>query len=60
MLDFSGPDMPAFKALGTNSSKFLKSTDLKNITAMIAPACDMVSVKAKINTATPQLKEWLY
>lgn len=36
-LDFSIPDMPAFKALGTNPSNILRPTDLKDFAAMIEP-----------------------
>lgn len=36
-LDFSVPDMPAFKALGTDPSKLLRPTDIKDVAAMIEP-----------------------
>lgn len=37
LLDFSVPDMPAFKALGTDPSEILRPSDVKKFSAMISP-----------------------
>lgn len=37
LLDFSVPDMPAFKALGTDPSNLLRPSDVKKFAIMISP-----------------------
>jgi hypothetical protein len=37
LLDFSVPDMPAFKALGTDPSSILRPSDVKKFAAMLSP-----------------------
>lgn len=37
LLDFTVPDMPAFKALGTNPSDILRPSDIKKFAVMVQP-----------------------